>query len=126
MAKKILIVDDDPDMVEAVKLQLEAAGLETVTAYDGEEGLAKARAESPDLIVLDVMMPVKDGYTAIKEIMDDDELCDIPVIMLTAVTEHVGDTSYSHATGKNLMADDFFKKPVNPDELVARVKELIA
>ena len=126
MAKKILIVDDDPDLVEAVKLQLEAAGLETVTAYDGEEGIAKARAESPDLIVLDVMMPVKDGFTAAKEITEDDALADIPVIMLTAVTEHVGDTSYSHASGKNLMADDFFKKPVDPDELVERIKELIA
>jgi two-component system alkaline phosphatase synthesis response regulator PhoP len=125
MAKKILLVDDDPDMIEAVKLQLNAAGLETVEAYNGEEGLAKARSENPDLIVLDVMMPVKDGYTAAKEIAEDDNLSEIPVIMLTAVTDHVGSTSYSHQSGKDLMADDFFKKPVNPDELVQRIKELV-
>jgi two-component system alkaline phosphatase synthesis response regulator PhoP len=125
MAKKILLVDDDPDLIEAVSLQLQAAGLETIEAFNGEEGLAKARSENPDLIVLDVMMPVKDGFTAAKEIADDEVLSEIPVIMLTAVTDHVGSTSYSHQAGKELMADDFFKKPVNPDELVERIKELI-
>ena len=124
MAKRILIVDDDPDLVEAVSMLLEAEGLVPIAAYGGVEGLAKARTESPDLIVLDIMMPDKDGYAVAKELAEDGTLSGIPVIMLTAVTNYVGSTSYSHSSGKELVADDFFEKPVDPEALVKRIVQL--
>ena len=125
MSKRILIVDDDPDLVEAVSMLLEASGMEPIAAYGGVEGLEKAKSESPDLIVLDVMMPDKDGYAVAKELSKDDKLSEIPVIMLTAVVDHIGSTHYSHADGKDLMADDYFQKPVDPEELVNRIVELV-
>lgn len=125
MAKRILIVDDDPDLVEAVSMLLEAEGFTPLAAYGGDEGLEKARSEKPDLIVLDIMMPGKDGYAVAKELAEDDELSEIPVIMLTAVTDYVGTTSYSHGDGKGLVADDFFEKPVDPEALVKRIVELV-
>jgi two-component system alkaline phosphatase synthesis response regulator PhoP len=125
MSKKILIVDDDPDLVEAVSMLLEAEGMNPLAAYGGVEGLARAKEDKPDLIVLDIMMPDKDGYEVAKELAADDQLSDIPVIMLTAVTEYVGSTSYSHGSGKELVADDFFEKPVEPEALVKRILELV-
>lgn len=124
MSKKILIVDDDPDLVEAVSMLLEAEGFAPIPAYGGGEGLEAARSQTPDLIVLDIMMPDMDGYQVAQKLSEDDALCDIPVIMLTAVTEYVGDTSYSHSEGKTLVADDFFEKPVDPQALVDRILEL--
>jgi len=126
MAKKILIVDDDPDLVEAVSMLLEAEGMEPLAAYGGVEGLQRAKDDSPDLIVLDIMMPDKDGYAVARDLAADDELSKIPVIMLTAVTDYVGSTSYSHSSGKELEADDFFEKPVKPEELVKRIVQLIS
>ena len=125
MPKRILIVDDDPDLVEAVSMLLEAEGMTPIAAYGGVEGLEKAGTESPDLIVLDVMMPDKDGYAVAKELSKNDELSGIPVIMLTAVVDHIGTTHYSHASGKDLVADDFFQKPVDPEALVKRIAELV-
>lgn len=126
MAKRILIVDDDPDLVEAVSMLLEAEGMTPLAAYGGVEGLERARTEDPDLIVLDVMMPDKDGYAVAKELAKDDRLSNIPVIMLTAVVDHIGDTHYSHASGKDLVADDYFQKPVDPEALVARIRDLVS
>ncbi|MFH1092265.1 MAG: response regulator [Pseudomonadota bacterium] len=125
MAKRILIVDDDPDLVEAVSMLLEAQGMEPLAAYGGIEGLEKARTENPDLIVLDVMMPDKDGYAVAKELSKDKTLSEIPVIMLTAVVDHIGHTHYTHASGKDLVADDYFQKPVDPEALVRRITELV-
>lgn len=124
MGKRILIVDDDPDLVEAVSMLLEAEGMTPIAAYGGTEGLEKARTDKPDLIVLDIMMPDKDGYAVAKELAANDELSGIPVIMLTAVTNYVSTTSYSHGSGKELVADDFFEKPVEPEALVKRIVEL--
>ncbi|MDY6852572.1 MAG: response regulator transcription factor [Thermodesulfobacteriota bacterium] len=125
MSKKILIVDDDPDLVEAVSMLLEAEGMTPIAAYGGVEGLEKAKSEGPDLIVLDVMMPDKDGYAVAKELAASESLNDIPVIMLTAVVDHIGDSHYSHASGKDLVADDYFQKPVDPEALVVRIGELV-
>ena len=125
MSKRILIVDDDPDLVEAVSMLLEAAGMTPLAAYGGVEGLERAKNDNPDLIVLDVMMPDKDGYAVARDLAKDDSLSEIPVIMLTAVVDHIGDTHYSHADGKDLVADEFFQKPVDPEALVDRIKELV-
>ena len=126
MAKKILIVDDDPDLVEAVSTILESKGYATAAAYGGVEGLAKAKSENPDLIVLDVMMPDKDGYAVCKELKADDKYRSIPILLLTAVVSKIPSTQYTQQMGMETEADDYVDKPVEPDELVRRIEVLIA
>src|SRR3990172_7734299 len=126
MAKKILIVDDDPDLVEAVSMILESKNYDVAAAYGGIEGLQKAKTESPDLIVLDVMMPDKDGYTVCKELKADPELSRIPVLLLTAVVSHISTTRYTQQMGMETEADDYIDKPVEPQVLVERIEALLA
>jgi two-component system alkaline phosphatase synthesis response regulator PhoP len=124
--QKVLIIDDDPDLVEAVGILLKREGFEPVAAYGGVEGLAKARSEKPAVIILDVMMEDKDGFTVAKELAADVELNHIPVIMLTAVAEHAQDSSYApQAAIKSLEAEEWFDKPVDPEALVSCIKELL-
>lgn len=99
---KILLVDDDEDFVEATKLVLESKPYEVIVAQDGDEGLAKARKEKPDLIILDVIMPVKDGFSAAEQLKKDTELQKIPVIMLTSFAIKGGETSLSISQGLTL------------------------
>jgi DNA-binding response OmpR family regulator len=126
MAKKILIVDDDPDLVEAVSTILESKGFEVAKAYGGVEGLKKARTENPDLIVLDVMMPDKDGYAVCKELKADPTYRSIPILLLTAVVANIPTSKYTQQMGMETEADDYVDKPVEPDELVKRIEVLIA
>jgi len=126
MAKKVLIVDDDPDLVEAVSTILESKGYAVAKAYGGVEGLKKARTENPDLIVLDVMMPDKDGYEVCKELKADKKYHAIPILLLTAVVSHIPTTKYTHQMGMDMEADDYMDKPVEPDELVKRIEALIS
>ena len=124
---KVLIIDDDPDLVQAVSILLGREGLESLAAYGGVEGLAKAREEKPDVIILDVMMEDKDGFAVAKELASDPALQHIPVIMLTAVAEHAQDSPYApQAAIKSLEAEEWFDKPVDPQALVACIKELLA
>jgi CheY-like chemotaxis protein len=122
---KILLVDDDKDFVEATKLVLESKPYEVVVAHDGDEGLAKARKEKPDLIILDIIMPVKDGFRAAEQLKKDSELKKIPVIMLTSFSEKGGETSLSVSQGLALDAEDYVDKPVSPHELLKRVERLL-
>jgi two-component system alkaline phosphatase synthesis response regulator PhoP len=126
MAKKILVVDDDPDLVEATSMILKSKNYDVIPAYGGVEGLAKAKSEKPDLIVLDVMMPDKDGYTVCKELKADTVLSAIPVLLLTAVVSHISTTRYSHQMGMETEADDYMDKPVEPVELVKRIETLLS
>jgi len=126
MAKKILIVDDDPDLVEAVSTILESKGYAVAAAYGGVEGVAKAKSESPDLIVLDVMMPDKDGYEVCKELKADEQYRSIPILLLTAVVSKISTTKYTQQMGIETEADDYVDKPVEPDELVRRIEALMA
>jgi two-component system, OmpR family, alkaline phosphatase synthesis response regulator PhoP len=126
MAKKILIIDDDPDLVEATSMILKSRHYDVIAAYGGVEGLEKAKAENPDLIVLDVMMPDKDGYTLCKELKADPALNAIPVLLLTAVVSHISTTRYSHQMGMETEADDYMDKPVDPAELVKRIEVLLS
>jgi two-component system alkaline phosphatase synthesis response regulator PhoP len=126
MAKRILIVDDDPDLVEAISMILKSKHYEVIVAYGGVEGLEKTKTEKPDLIVLDVMMPDKDGYTVCKELKADPVLCEIPVLLLTAVVSHISTTRYSHQMGMETEADDYMDKPVEPVELAKRVEALLS
>lgn len=125
--KRILIVDDDPDLVEAVSMLLEAENMVPLAAYGGIEGLEKAKTENPDLIILDVMMPDKDGFAVAKELAADEKLSRIPLVMLSAVVESMSETTYApHAAARELEAEEWFDKPVDPQALVNRVKELLS
>ena len=126
MPKKILIVDDDPDFVEAVAMILKPKKFEVVTAYNGKEGLEKVKAERPDLIVLDVMMPEKDGYSVCKELKSDPKWNHIPVLLLTGVVSHIPTTRYTQEMGMETEADDFLDKPVEPEALVKRIEVLLS
>ncbi|HEX15964.1 MAG TPA: response regulator transcription factor [Deltaproteobacteria bacterium] len=126
MAKKILIVDDDPDLVEAVSSILESKGYDVVAAYGGVEGLEKAKTERPDLIVLDVMMPDKDGYQVCKELKADPEYRSIPILLLTAVVSKISTTRYTQQMGMETEADDYIDKPVEPEVLVQRIEALLS
>jgi DNA-binding response OmpR family regulator len=127
MSKKyVLIVDDDPDMVETVGMMLESKGYEVGKAYDGIEGEEAIKSRRPDLLILDVMMPRKDGYKLCAEIKKDKNTRDIPVILLTAVGEAVPTTTYSHADGMSMEADDYIPKPVDTASLMASVTRLFA
>jgi DNA-binding response OmpR family regulator len=126
MPKKILIVDDDPDLVEAVTMILESKNYEVAAAYGGIEGLQKAKSENPDLIVLDVMMPDKDGYVVCKELKADPKLKKIPVLLLTAVVSKIATTRYTQQMGLETEADDYIDKPVEPDVLVKRIETLLS
>ncbi len=124
--KYVLIVDDDPDLVEAVAMNLSAKGFAIGKAYDGVEAWESIKSRRPDLIVLDVMMPRKDGYAVCDELKKDPAWKDIPVIMLTAVGAAVPNTTYSHQEGMKLLADDYIAKPVDLDKLAGMVQELTA
>ncbi len=126
MTKKILVVDDDPDLVETTCIILKTKNYDVVTAYGGIEGLEKAKTEKPDLIVLDVMMPDKDGYAVCKELKADAALSRIPVLLLTAVVSHIPTTRYTQQMGMETEADDFIDKPVEPQVLVERIEALLS
>ena len=123
---KILVVDDDPDLVESVTMILESKNHEVIQAYGGIEGLEKAKAEKPDAIVLDVMMPDKDGYAVCKELKGDTEYCDIPILLLTAVVSQISSSTYTSRRGMETEADDYIDKPVEPGELAKLVERLLA
>ncbi len=120
---KILIIDDDPDFVQATKKVLESNPYDVIVAYNGKEGLQKTRDENPDLILLDIIMPLTDGFTVCEEIKGDPEFDDIPVLMLTSFAQRVGETTLSVSRGFSLEAEDYIDKPVKPAELLARVEK---
>lgn len=119
----VMVVDDDPDLVEAVCMKLESRNYRVERAYDGEEAMGKIREEKPALVILDVMMPGKNGWVTCDEIKKDDALKDITVIMLTAVGDAVQSTSYTHHDGKTTLADDYIPKPVDMDKLMEIVQD---
>ncbi len=120
---KILLIDDDIDFVEATKTVLEKEDYDVVVANQGNEGLLKASKEKPDLILLDVIMPVKDGFTAAEQLKKDPQLRKIPVLMLTAFSSMGPGSGIPAGRGLTLEADDYIEKPVAPKELLARVKQ---
>jgi len=123
--KRILVVDDEPDFASIVQGNLEKEGFEVEVAYNGVEGLEKVHANPPDAIVLDVMMPEKNGYEMCADLKGDEKYSDIPIILLTAVASHVTSTRYSHADGMSTEADDYIAKPASAEEITRSVKELL-
>ena len=120
MTHRILIVDDDKHIVRLLKAYLEQAGMATLTAYDGEEAQRVIRRERPDLIVLDLMLPGRDGWDITRWMRGDQQLASIPILMLTARVEDV-----DKILGLELGADDYLTKPFNPREVVARVRAIL-
>lgn len=125
LQKRILVVDDEPDFAAIVQGNLEKEGFEVEVAYNGVEGLQKVQSNPPDAIVLDVMMPEKDGYVVCKELKGDDKYCDIPIILLTAVASHVTSTRYTHREGMSTEADDYIAKPASAEEITKSLKRLL-
>jgi two-component system alkaline phosphatase synthesis response regulator PhoP len=127
MAKKakILLIDDDVDFVEATKTVLEREPYEVVVAHEGDEGLQKARTEKPDLILLDVIMPVKDGFSAAEQLKKDPLLGKIPVLMLTAYSSKGPGSGIPVSRGYGLQAEDYLEKPIEPKELLTKVKSYL-
>ena len=121
--KLILVVDDDPDLVESVAMKLEASNYRIQKAYDGVEALEKIKQEKPDLVLLDVMMPRKDGYELCAELKNDPQYKDIAVVLITAVADNVPTSSYTHHDGKTTQADDYISKPVDLDKLMEIVND---
>jgi two-component system alkaline phosphatase synthesis response regulator PhoP len=117
MPRKILVIDDEPKIVEICQDYLQAAGYDVVTAMDGAKGLAAARREKPDLIVLDLMLPEMDGLDVCRNLRRES---DVPIIMLTARVEET-----DKLIGLELGADDYITKPFSPRELVARVRTVM-
>ncbi len=113
----ILVVDDDPDLVETVAMMLESKGCEVGMAYDGIEGEESIKQRRPDLVILDIMMPRKDGYVLCAELKADPKTRDIPVVLLTAVGEAVPSTRYTHRDGMATEADDYIPKPIDTEGL---------
>jgi DNA-binding response OmpR family regulator len=123
--KKILLVDDDKDFVESTRAILEEK-YEVIVAYDGDEGIEVARAEKPDLIILDVIMPTEDGFSAAEEMKDDPELSEIPIMMLTSFASRGVETNIPRSRGMELQSEDYIDKPVEPDVLLERAEKLLA
>jgi DNA-binding response OmpR family regulator len=125
---KILVIDDDPDVHTLVKKILEPKSYDVVCAYDGDEGLRKVVEERPDLIILDVIMPGKHGFEVCHELKTDEKyhfFSNIPVLMLTVYPEDREKMHLSMREGMMMEAEDYLQKPVDPQELVNRVEELL-
>ena len=117
MRKKILVVDDEPDMVHLVRLALEMEGHEVIVAYNGVEALERVAAARPDLIVLDVMMPHMDGFEVLSKLKETPATSHIPVIMLTAVDVQA-------PKGWSLGADFYWTKPFKPEDLITLIRRI--
>ncbi|MFQ6059027.1 MAG: response regulator transcription factor [Anaerolineae bacterium] len=115
--KLILVVDDEPKMVDFIRMNLEVEGCRVIEAHDGLEAIERVREDLPDLVVLDVMMPHMDGFEALREIR---QVSDVPVVMLTVRAEEE-DRIY----GLELGADDYLGKPFSPRELISRIKAVL-
>jgi DNA-binding response OmpR family regulator len=120
MAQRVLVVDDDRSIVKVLSAYLEQSGYQVLTAYDGEMAIYMLRRERPDLVILDLMMPQRDGWEVTRIVRADPALAPTPIIMLTARVENT-----DKIVGLELGADDYITKPFNAREVMARVKSLL-
>lgn len=118
--KRILIVDDEEDIVSVLRFRLEANNYAVLSALDGQEGLNKARAEKPDLIILDLMLPKLDGYKVCRMLKFDESYKNIPIIMFTAKAQ-----KKDEELGMEMGANAYIAKPFEPEVLLAKIKELL-
>jgi len=124
--KKILIIEDDLDIIESMKVVLESKKYQVISANDGKEGFEKAKAEKPDLIILDVMMRHKtEGFDVTQNLRRNEQTKYIPILMVTAITQKTGFPFSPETDGEFLPVDDYVEKPVQPDDLLSRVEKLL-
>jgi len=119
--KRILCIEDEPEMIELIKVILEKKGFEVRGAVGGKEGLEKAKSEKPDLILLDLMMPEIDGWEVYRQLKSDEELKDIPVIVVTARAQSIDKILGLHIA----KVDDYITKPFGPNELVESINRVL-
>jgi CheY-like chemotaxis protein len=122
---KILLIDDDADFVESTKIILESKPYEVIVAVNGDEGLRKAGEEKPDLILLDVIMPVENGFTAAEQLNKDPKLAKIPILMLTSYSTRGAGTGIPRSRGYEVEYEDYIEKPIRPDDLLATVAKYL-
>lgn len=118
---RILLIDDDPDFVASTRTVLESKPYDVIVASNGDEGVRKAREETPDLILLDIIMPVKDGFAAAEQLKKDPKLSKIPTLMLTSFASKRGGTGIPAGRGLSLESEDYLDKPISPEDLLATV-----
>ena len=119
--KRILLVDDELDLVETVRFSLELEGYDVLVSHNGEDALNQARKEKPDLILLDLMLPKLDGYKVCRLLKFDERYKHIPILMLTAKTQEK-----DKLLGKETGADEYITKPFEMDELMGKVKSYLS
>jgi CheY-like chemotaxis protein len=122
MAKKILIVDDEPDLLDFAAIRVKTFGYDVITAVDGENALTILKKTAPDLILLDVMMPGRDGYEICNEIKSDPKLAKIPIVLFTAKPQQKERLKSNY---EFIAADDFILKPYEAEDLLAKIKKFI-
>lgn len=120
MGKKILIIDDEPQLVEMLSMRLEANGYEVISANDGQEGLEKARNDAPDLLILDLMLPKIDGFKVCGLLKNDSRFKKIPIILFSAKAQEE-----DRKLGAEVGADVYMTKPFEPVSLLEKIKELL-
>ena len=118
--KKILVVDDEVDIVKTIQFSLELEGYKVLVSYDGEDALTQARKENPDLILLDIMLPKLDGYKVCRLLKFDEQYKHIPILMMTAKTQEK-----DKLMGKETGADEYITKPFDMEELMEKVKSYL-
>jgi two-component system, OmpR family, alkaline phosphatase synthesis response regulator PhoP len=125
LKKRILVVDDEADFCSLIQCNLEKQGFEVEVAYDGEECLSKVKANPPDAIILDIIMPEKDGHAVCRALKSDKKLAAIPIVLLTAAASPVTAVRYSHCDGTSTQADDYLPKPASMDDITQSLKNLL-
>jgi len=125
---QILVIDDDPDIREALTLILESQGYEVITARYGAEGLEKVKANKPDLIILDLIMPGVGGFAVYKKLKSPDrpDWNDIPILVLTSLREESSRARFEEETGMEMSVDDYIEKPISPPLILERVGRILA
>jgi CheY-like chemotaxis protein len=122
---KLLVVDDDPDILDAITTILGTQPYAIHTARDGVECVDKVRQDIPDLIILDLLMPKKDGFAVVRELRENPRYAKIPILILTSVREDASRRRYELETGLAMDVQDYVEKPISPTDLLDRVKELL-
>jgi DNA-binding response OmpR family regulator len=122
---RVLVVDDDPDILDAITTILTTQPYQVDTARDGIECVDKVRAETPDLIVLDLLMPKMDGFAVVRELRENPKHSKIPILILTSVREDASRRRYELETGLAMDVQDYVEKPISPADLLERVGNLL-
>jgi len=122
---KLLVVDDDPDILDAITTILGTQPYAIDTARDGVECVDKVRQDIPDLIILDLLMPKKDGFAVVRELRENPKYSKIPILILTSVREDASRRRYELETGLAMDVQDYVEKPISPMDLLDRVKKLL-